>query len=121
MIRAVLGKPLGKGGGARRGSPCIFGPYLSCPSYVKSYLLPDKQSKRKTAVKKRNLNPVFNEILRVRLRGRAGLPFMNRTSLPSGAGWQGQSQYVFTRRSTPPFCPRNDRESSRHGASPDPH
>ncbi|XP_072465609.1 synaptotagmin-like protein 1 isoform X2 [Notamacropus eugenii] len=34
--------------------------------YVKSYLLPDKspQSKRKTAVKKRNLNPVFNEILR---------------------------------------------------------
>ncbi|KAF6345786.1 synaptotagmin like 1 [Rhinolophus ferrumequinum] len=33
--------------------------------YVKSYLLPDKQSKRKTAVKKRNLNPVFNEILRV--------------------------------------------------------
>uniref|UniRef100_G1NWE2 Synaptotagmin like 1 n=1 Tax=Myotis lucifugus TaxID=59463 RepID=G1NWE2_MYOLU len=33
-------------------------------SYVKSYLLPDKQSKRKTAVKKRNLNPVFNETLR---------------------------------------------------------
>ncbi|XP_023558761.1 LOW QUALITY PROTEIN: synaptotagmin-like protein 1 [Octodon degus] len=32
--------------------------------YVKSYLLPDKQSKRKTAVKKRNLNPIFNEILR---------------------------------------------------------
>ncbi|XP_074074091.1 synaptotagmin-like protein 1 isoform X2 [Macrotis lagotis] len=34
--------------------------------YVKSYLLPDKspQSKRKTAVKKRNLNPVFNEVLR---------------------------------------------------------
>ncbi|XP_044527318.1 synaptotagmin-like protein 1 [Gracilinanus agilis] len=34
--------------------------------YVKSYLLPDKspQSKRKTAVKKRNLNPVFNETLR---------------------------------------------------------
>lgn len=31
--------------------------------YVKSYLLPDKLSKRKTAVKKRNLNPVFNEIL----------------------------------------------------------
>ncbi|XP_015412673.1 PREDICTED: synaptotagmin-like protein 1 [Myotis davidii] len=29
-----------------------------------SYLLPDKQSKRKTAVKKRNLNPVFNETLR---------------------------------------------------------
>ncbi|XP_031320325.1 synaptotagmin-like protein 1 [Camelus dromedarius] len=32
--------------------------------YVKSYLLPDKQSKRKTSVKKRNLNPVFNETLR---------------------------------------------------------
>ncbi|KAM5248628.1 synaptotagmin-like protein 1 [Ctenodactylus gundi] len=32
--------------------------------YVKSYLLPDKQSKRKTAVKKRNLNPIFNETLR---------------------------------------------------------
>ncbi|XP_048206569.1 synaptotagmin-like protein 1 [Perognathus longimembris pacificus] len=32
--------------------------------YVKIYLLPDKQSKRKTAVKKRNLNPVFNETLR---------------------------------------------------------
>lgn len=32
--------------------------------YVKSYLLPDKQSKRKTAVKKRNLNPVYNEVLR---------------------------------------------------------
>ncbi|XP_069430995.1 synaptotagmin-like protein 1 isoform X2 [Ovis canadensis] len=43
--------------------------------YVKSYLLPDKQSKRKTTVKKRNLNPVFNEILRysvpqTELRGR---------------------------------------------------
>ncbi|XP_020838906.1 synaptotagmin-like protein 1 isoform X2 [Phascolarctos cinereus] len=37
--------------------------------YVKSYLLPDKsqQSKRKTAVKKRNLNPVFNETLRYSL------------------------------------------------------
>uniref|UniRef100_A0A8C3WCW2 Synaptotagmin like 1 n=1 Tax=Catagonus wagneri TaxID=51154 RepID=A0A8C3WCW2_9CETA len=33
--------------------------------YVKSYLLPDKQSKRKTTVKKRNLNPIFNETLRV--------------------------------------------------------
>uniref|UniRef100_A0A8C6F3S8 Synaptotagmin like 1 n=1 Tax=Monodon monoceros TaxID=40151 RepID=A0A8C6F3S8_MONMO len=31
--------------------------------YVKSKLLPDKQSKRKTSVKKRNLNPVFNETL----------------------------------------------------------
>ncbi|XP_020034566.1 synaptotagmin-like protein 1 isoform X1 [Castor canadensis] len=39
-------------------------PLVSRPSYVKSYLLPDKQSKRKTAVKKRNLNPVFNETLR---------------------------------------------------------
>nr|KAF6508418.1 synaptotagmin like 1 [Rousettus aegyptiacus] len=43
--------------------------------YVKSYLFPDKQSKRKTAVKKRNLNPVFNETLRysvpqAELRGR---------------------------------------------------
>uniref|UniRef100_A0A8C2NMI8 Synaptotagmin like 1 n=1 Tax=Capra hircus TaxID=9925 RepID=A0A8C2NMI8_CAPHI len=40
-------------------------PHLPLSSYVKSYLLPDKQSKRKTTVKKRNLNPVFNEILRV--------------------------------------------------------
>lgn len=31
---------------------------------MKSYLLPDKQSKRKTSVKKRNLNPIFNETLR---------------------------------------------------------
>ncbi|KAG8506747.1 Synaptotagmin-like protein 1 [Galemys pyrenaicus] len=38
--------------------------------YVKIYLLPDKQSKRKTAVRKRNLNPVFNETLRVELQGR---------------------------------------------------
>ncbi|XP_051712755.2 synaptotagmin-like protein 1 isoform X1 [Oryctolagus cuniculus] len=43
--------------------------------YVKSYLLPDKQSKRKTAVRKRNLNPIFNETLRysvsqAELRGR---------------------------------------------------
>ena len=47
-------------------------PHLPLSSYVKSYLLPDKQSKRKTTVKKRNLNPVFNEILRVRLRRRGG-------------------------------------------------
>ncbi|XP_047288538.1 synaptotagmin-like protein 1 isoform X5 [Homo sapiens] len=46
----------------RRGESRSRGP--SKPSYVKSYLLPDKQSKRKTAVKKRNLNPVFNETLR---------------------------------------------------------
>ncbi|XP_040612353.1 synaptotagmin-like protein 1 isoform X2 [Mesocricetus auratus] len=32
--------------------------------YVKTYLLPDKQNKRKTSVKKRNLNPIFNETLR---------------------------------------------------------
>ncbi|XP_019505675.1 PREDICTED: synaptotagmin-like protein 1 isoform X4 [Hipposideros armiger] len=55
--------------------------------YVKSYLLPDKQSKRKTAVKKRNLNPVFNEILRysvpqAELRGRVlSLSVWHRESL----------------------------------------
>lgn len=55
--------------GSRSGGPLLTsGSHLPCPSYVKSYLLPDKQSKRKTAVKKRNLNPVFNETLRVRLR-----------------------------------------------------
>lgn len=37
-------------------------------SYVKCYLLPDKSKlgKRKTAVKKKTLHPIFNEILRVR-------------------------------------------------------
>uniref|UniRef100_A0ABI7YYQ6 Synaptotagmin like 1 n=1 Tax=Felis catus TaxID=9685 RepID=A0ABI7YYQ6_FELCA len=55
--------------------------------YVKSYLLPDKQSKRKTAVKKRNLNPVFNETLRysvpqAELRGRVlSLSVWHRESL----------------------------------------
>ncbi|XP_005617777.1 synaptotagmin-like protein 1 [Canis lupus baileyi] len=55
--------------------------------YVKSYLLPDKQSKRKTTVKKRNLNPVFNEILRysipqAELRGRVlSLSVWHRESL----------------------------------------
>ncbi|ELR56293.1 Synaptotagmin-like protein 1 [Bos mutus] len=55
--------------------------------YVKSYLLPDKQSKRKTTVKKRNLNPVFNEILRysvpqTELRGRVlSLSVWHRESL----------------------------------------
>lgn len=83
----MLGMPPDRGGGARRGSPLIFDPRLSCPSYVKSYLLPDKQSKRKTAVKKRNLNPVFNEILRVRLQHRTGPPLMSQTSLPARAGW----------------------------------
>ncbi|XP_058533363.1 synaptotagmin-like protein 1 [Ochotona princeps] len=55
--------------------------------YVKSYLLPDKQSKRKTAVKKRNLNPIFNETLRysvpqAELRGRVlSLSVWHRESL----------------------------------------
>ena len=58
-------------GSPQAGEKALGGPLLTSgshlPSYVKSYLLPDKQSKRKTAVKKRNLNPVFNETLRVRL------------------------------------------------------
>ncbi|CAL9684107.1 unnamed protein product [Knipowitschia caucasica] len=38
--------------------------------YVKSYLVPDKANlgKKKTAVKKKTLDPVFNEILRYRVR-----------------------------------------------------
>nr|CAB3243795.1 synaptotagmin-like protein 2 [Phallusia mammillata] len=36
---------------------------LSNP-YVKTYLLPDKHSKRKTKTKKRTLNPVYNEVLK---------------------------------------------------------
>lgn len=37
--------------------------------YVKTYLLPDKarMGKRKTSVKKRTVNPVYNEVLRVRI------------------------------------------------------
>lgn len=36
--------------------------------YVKTYLLPDKarMGKRKTSVKKRTVNPIYNEVLRVR-------------------------------------------------------
>lgn len=36
---------------------------------MKSYLVPDKSNlgKRKTSVKKKTLNPTFNEILRVRI------------------------------------------------------
>nr|XP_058892322.1 synaptotagmin-like protein 1 isoform X2 [Kogia breviceps] len=55
--------------------------------YVKSKLLPDKQSKRKTAVKKRNLNPVFNEtfwysVPQAELRGRVlNLSVWHRESL----------------------------------------
>ncbi|XP_059937323.1 synaptotagmin-like protein 1 [Mesoplodon densirostris] len=55
--------------------------------YVKSKLLPGKQSKRKTSVKKRNLNPVFNETLwhsvpQAELRGRVlSLSVWHRESL----------------------------------------
>uniref|UniRef100_A0A8C5KBT0 Synaptotagmin-like 1 n=1 Tax=Jaculus jaculus TaxID=51337 RepID=A0A8C5KBT0_JACJA len=64
--------------------------------YVKSYLLPDKQSKRKTAVKKRNLNPVFNETLRVPpspddLPSR-GLLSLSLKYVPAGSEGAGQPQ-----------------------------
>eukprot|EP00062_Callorhinchus_milii_P001268 gi/632936137/ref/XP_007892518.1/ PREDICTED: synaptotagmin-like protein 2 [Callorhinchus milii] len=38
-------------------------------AYIKTYLLPDKarMGKRKTSVKRRNVNPVFNEILRYKI------------------------------------------------------
>lgn len=38
--------------------------------YVKSYLLPDKssQSKKKTSVKKKTLNPIYDQILRYKVR-----------------------------------------------------
>ncbi|XP_075931068.1 synaptotagmin-like protein 1 isoform X9 [Petromyzon marinus] len=40
--------------------------------YVKTYLLPDKsrQSKKKTTVRKNNLNPVYNEILKYKIPAR---------------------------------------------------
>ena len=40
--------------------------------YVKTYLLPDKSkhSKRKTEIKRKTLNPVYNETLRVRTQNR---------------------------------------------------
>ncbi len=37
---------------------------LSDP-YVKLYMLPDKHTKRQTEVKKKTLNPVYNEIMQV--------------------------------------------------------
>uniref|UniRef100_A0A2C9JC92 C2 domain-containing protein n=1 Tax=Biomphalaria glabrata TaxID=6526 RepID=A0A2C9JC92_BIOGL len=46
--------------------PDCYHPLLSCRSYVKTYLLPDKtrSGKRKTKIKKHTLNPTFDEILK---------------------------------------------------------
>lgn len=59
-------------GGAPRPSVCAPPPPnrtapVGC-RYIKTYLLPDKsnRSKRKTSVRKRSLDPVFNETLKVR-------------------------------------------------------
>uniref|UniRef100_A0A8I6A563 Synaptotagmin-like 1 n=1 Tax=Rattus norvegicus TaxID=10116 RepID=A0A8I6A563_RAT len=62
--------------------------------YVKSYLLPDKQNKRKTSVKKRNLNPIFNETLRIptspdELPSR-GLLSLSLKYIPAGSEGGGQ-------------------------------
>ncbi|CAO2589383.1 Synaptotagmin-like protein 1 [Lemmus lemmus] len=62
--------------------------------YVKTYLLPDKQNKRKTSVKKRNLNPIFNETLRVppspdELPSR-GLLSLSLKYVPAGSEGGGQ-------------------------------
>lgn len=55
--------------------------FFLCIRYVKSYLVPDNSNmgKRKTSVKKKTLNPTFNEILRVRMcSDRLILPLMNK-------------------------------------------
>uniref|UniRef100_A0A8C3J3L4 Synaptotagmin like 1 n=1 Tax=Calidris pygmaea TaxID=425635 RepID=A0A8C3J3L4_9CHAR len=43
-----------------------------CVGYIKTYLLPDKsnRSKRKTTVRKRSLDPIFNETLKYKLEKR---------------------------------------------------
>lgn len=51
---------------ARGGTWCILISSLGS-RYIKTYLLPDKsnRSKRKTTVRKRSLDPIFNETLKV--------------------------------------------------------